>query len=83
MGIRYIYLVRVKMDCLWLKNCRGKKFRSLPFVKIWKNFFNHILCIAPGQIDRKIPIIITVNIKYVKEVREQIQGFGGKVIGIV
>lgn len=48
-----------------------------------KTFLNNILCIAPGQIDRKIPIIITVNIKYVKEVREQIQELGGKVIGVV
>lgn len=42
-----------------------------------------IPCIEPGQMDTRIPVIITVNIKYVKEVREQIEKLGGKVIGVV
>lgn len=48
-----------------------------------KMFLQDIRCISPTAIDRKIPIIITVNIKYVDEVKAQVQGLGGKIIGIV
>lgn len=44
---------------------------------------NDIYCISPEQIDKKIPIIITVSIKYVNEVKKQIQNLGGNVIGII
>jgi len=42
-----------------------------------------IMCIEPGMIKAEIPVIITVNIKYVEEAATQIQELGGKIIGIV
>lgn len=47
-----------------------------------KMVMHDIMCIAPQMIDREIPIIITVNIKYVDEVKEQVRELGGKIIGI-
>ena len=48
-----------------------------------KIIMHDIVCIAPEQVNKEIPIVITVNIKHVNEVRMQLRTIGGRIIGIV
>lgn len=50
--------------------------------KIWDEIVtNGIVCIEPNKIDIKIPVLLTVNKKYLQSVTKQIQDIGGTVLG--
>lgn len=48
-----------------------------------KIIMRNIVCIAPEQVNKEIPIVITVNIRHVNKVRMQLKTIGGRIIGIV
>ena len=50
----------------------------------WDTTIAHgIICVAPEEADWSIPIVVAVNVKHAEDVRRQVQGLGGKIIGTV
>lgn len=48
-----------------------------------KAVLKDIMCIKPADMDKSIPVLIAVKIKFLKEIEEQIFKLGGMVIGSV
>lgn len=68
---------------LWKENVQIVSFCDNNVKMQNKTILQDIICINPAAIDRKIPIIVTVNTKHLDEVKAQIQELGGRIIGII